>query len=108
MDLMSVDSNTYVVDDVSTTSKYIKLTDEDKDTDSIVIDNTLGSTSVFVLTDKTVKTLVFPDQSAGAVKGKIIGPGCKESYSKENTHDYVMFIRAEGSADVVISVGYGG
>lgn len=108
MDLMSVDSNTYVVDDVSTTSKHIKLTGDDKNTDSIIVDNTLGSTSLFFLTDKTVKTLVFPDQNAGAVKGKIVGPGCKESYSKENTHDYVMFVRAEGSADVSFSVGFGG
>lgn len=106
--IMLLTSNTYVVDDVSTTMKHINLAAADKNATGCVIDNTLGSTPVFVVSADNSKTITYPTQASGPVVGKIIGAGCKESYTKEATHDHFMLIREEGSADVVISIGFGG
>lgn len=104
---MALNSKTYILTNVTTTSQQVTLNDTDISTSSIIIDNTLGTTPVFITSGVNSTTAVYPTSATVGSEGAIIGAGMKETYRKDTTHKYIAAIRSSGSGDVAIKVGTG-
>lgn len=106
MDIMNVNTNTYVIA-VDNTSKSATLTSPDINAASLVIYN--GSTNpAFVVSGTSAPTAVFPTSATVPVQGKVIAPGATVLFSKNVRHGFISAIQAtSGTGSLYISVGSG-
>ncbi len=98
-------SDQYTLLNLSTTSTQVVLEPNDVNTSFITVDNTMGTTPVFVTSGATSTTAVFPTSATVGAPGKIVGPGTVQSWIKNPTHQFIAAIRQSGTADLYITVG---
>lgn len=105
---MLLTSNTYVISDLTTVSKQAVLVDADMKYSGMVIDNSLGSTPVFVTSGtESSLTAIYPTSATEPKRGKVVAAGSIQTFMKDAGHKYIAAIRESGTADVVISTGSG-
>lgn len=104
---MNLNSNCYVIA-IDNASKSATLNETDANTNSLVIYN--GSTTpVFVVSAKgSAATAVFPTSATVPLKGKVIGPGATQTFTKNPGHNYISAIQAvAGTGSLYIHSGTG-
>jgi hypothetical protein len=104
---MSLMGKTYVISDLTNASQQVTLRDDDINSSRIVIDNSLGTTSVFICSGTTSQTAVYPTSNSVPSMGRVVGAGTVQTWAKDTTHKFIAGIRESGTADVVIMVGSG-
>ena len=104
---ISLLSEQYTLTSLSTASATVTLDPSDINTSFVIVDNTSGSTPVFVTSGFTSPTAVFPTSATILLQGKVIGAGTVQTYTKNPTHQYISAIRKSGTADLYITVGSG-
>lgn len=107
MTVMKLMSNSYTISDVTSASQSATLVDYDVPATSIIIDNSAGTTPVFITSGANAVTAVFPTSSSDPEAGKVVAAGTVQTYGKDPSHKYIAAIRESGTADVYISVGSG-
>lgn len=104
---MALMGPTYIISDVTSASQQVTLRDDHVNTSSVIIDNSLGDTSVFVCSGSTTQTAVYPTSATVPTNGKVVGKGSIQTFTKDPTHRYIAAIRESGTADVAVMVGSG-
>ncbi len=107
MTMIKLLSNTYTLSDVTSSSQSATLVAADVPMTHVIVDNTLGTTAVFITSGVASATAVFPTSATVPKAGMVVGPGTVQTYSKDVTHQYIAAIRESGTADVYLAVGSG-
>lgn len=104
---MALNSPQYVISDVTSSSQQVTLVPGDINTSRLIVDNTAGTTPVFITSGVASTTAVFPTSASVPLGGAVVGAGTVQTYTKDTTHKYIAAIRETGTADVFIKVGSG-
>lgn len=94
----------YVLANLSTTSARVTLIATDINNSRVIIDNTAGSTPVFVQSSVAGQTAVFPSSATAPSYGKVVGAGTVQTFRKSPQHAYIDAIRESGTASLYITV----
>lgn len=106
--LASLMGNTYIISDVTSASQQAILTESDAQNEcNVIIDNTLGTTSVFVTSGLSSTTAVYPASASVPLRGRVVGAGTVQSWAKPKSHKYIAAIRESGTADVAVMLSTG-
>lgn len=97
----------YVLANLSTTSARVTLIATDINNSRVIIDNTAGSTPVFVQSSVAGQTAVFPSSATAPSYGKVVGAGTVQTFRKSPQHVCIDAIRSSGTADLYITVATG-
>lgn len=103
----ALDSPQYVLQNLSTTSATVIIEEQFKNVTRVIIDNTMGSTPVYVTAGTTAITAVFPTSATVSSSGSVVGPGTVQTYMKDPTHGFISAIRQSGTADLYIMLAQG-
>lgn len=108
MDLpAALNSPQYALTSLSTSSVSIAVEEIYKNKSRIIIDNTMGTTPVFVVSAAGAVTAVFPASASVASIGAVVGPGTVQTYYKDPEHTVISAIRSTGSGDLYIKIAQG-
>lgn len=103
----ALNSPQYVLSSLSTTSASVTLEEQFKNVTRVIIDNTMGSTPVFVTSTSTSTSAVFPSSATVSSAGSIVGPGTVQTYMKDPRHRFINAIRQSGTADLYVMIAQG-
>lgn len=103
----ALNSPQYVLSSLSTTSASVTIEEQFRNVTRVIIDNTMGSTPVFVTGASTATTAVFPSSATVSAAGSIVGPGTVQTYMKDPNHNVIAAIRQSGTADLYIMLAQG-
>ena len=103
-----LNSPQYVISDLTSASQQVTIEAQFQDRCSrIIIDNSLGTTSAFVVSGETSQTAVYPTSNTAASLGAIVGAGTVQTYAFNPKHKFVAAIRESGTADLPIKLATG-
>jgi len=98
----------YVISDVTNASQQVTIETQYRGKCSrVIIDNTLGTTPVFITSGVTTQTAVYPTSASAASLGSIVGTGTVQCYNFNPDHIYIAAIRESGTADVGVKLATG-
>ena len=104
---MALDSAQYAIPSLTTASQQIILQQDNIGITRVIIDNTAGSTPVYVTASSTSVTAVFPTSLTVPSYGTVIGAGTVQTYMVKPTDRYFAAIRQSGTADLYLTFGSG-
>lgn len=105
----SLNSPQYVISDLTSSSQQVTIEAQYHGRCSrIIIDNSLGTTSAFVVSGETSQTAVYPTSNTAALNGSIVGAGTVQTYGFNPKHKFIAAIRESGTADLPIKLATGG
>ncbi len=103
----ALNSPQYVLTNLSTTSASVTIEEQFKNVTRVIIDNTMGTTPVFVTATASLTAAVFPSSATVSSAGSIVGPGTVQTYMKDPNHGFINAIRQSGSADLYVMIAQG-
>lgn len=103
----ALNSPQYVLSNLSTTSATVTIEEQFKNVTRVIVDNTMGSSPVYVTAAATSVTAVFPSSATVSSPGSIVGPGTVQTYMKDPNHGFISAIRQSGTADLYIMLAQG-
>ena len=103
-----LNSPQYVISDLTSVSQQVTIESQFQDRCSrIIVDNSLGTTSAFVVSGETSQTAVYPTSATAAALGAVVGAGSIQTYAFNPKHKFVAAIRETGTADLPIKFATG-
>lgn len=102
-----INSAQYVLASLSTASAAVTVEEIYKSISRVIVDNTAGSSPVFVVSGRTSPTAVFPSSATVASVGSVVGAGTVQTYMKDPNHNFIAAIRQSGTADLYIKLTQG-
>lgn len=103
----ALNSPQYVLSSLGATSATVTIEEQFKNITRVIVDNTMGSTPVFVTSGVSAPTAVFPSSATVSSAGSIVGPGTVQTYMKDPYHGFISAIRQSGTADLYIMLAQG-
>lgn len=103
----NLDSPQYVLSSLTTGSASVTVEEIYKNLSRVIIDNTMGTTPVFVMGSATAISVTFPTSATAASIGAIVGPGTVQTYAKAPGDNFIAAIRQSGTADLYIKLAQG-
>lgn len=102
-----LNSPQYVLSGLGTTSATVTLEEQYKNVSRVIIDNTAGSSPVFVTSGASAQTAVFPSSATVSSAGSIVGAGTVQTYRKNPNHGFISAIRQSGTGDLYVMIAQG-
>ena len=103
----TLNSPQYVLSSLGTTSAAVTLEEQFKNVTRIIIDNTAGSSPVFVTSAISGAVAVFPSSATVSSAGSIVGAGTVQTYTKDPNHGSIAAIRQSGIGDLYVMIAQG-
>lgn len=104
---IALNSPQYAIPNLTTTSQQVILEENLGNLTRVVIDNTEGSSPVFVTASASSATAVFPTSLTVGSMGSVVGAGTVQTYMIKPTDRYFAAIRSSGTANLYLMFGSG-
>lgn len=104
---MALDSAQYAIPSLTTASQQVVLQQDNVGLTRVIIDNTAGSTPVYVTASNASATAVFPTSLTVPSYGTVVGAGTVQTYMVKPTDKFFAAIRQSGTADLYMTFGSG-
>ena len=106
---MALGSAQYAIPSLTTSAQQIVLQQDNVGLTRVIIDNTAGSTPVYVTSGSSsmLGSAVFPTSLTVPSYGSVVGAGTVQTYMCKPTDRFFAAIRQSGTADLYMTFGSG-